>query len=93
MISSDGGTGGGIFRKMYGYFLCESADMIKNKELLASGYEFVKIGELWDNIGSELMELYNSGKDAIIQNLSPMILEIAEKEEKQCKQLDLITEK
>jgi hypothetical protein len=93
MISSDGGTGGGIFRKMYGYFLCESADMIKNKELLASGNEFVKIGELWDNIGSELMELYNSGKDAIIQNLSPMILEIAEKEEKQCKQLELITEK
>ncbi len=93
MISSDGGTGGGIFRKMYGDFLHESADIVKNRELSTIGNEFLKIGEMWENIGVELMELYNSGKDTIIQNLPPFILEIADKEEKELERLRMIVNK
>jgi hypothetical protein len=90
MISFNGGTGGGIFRKMYGDFLKESATLINNNEILTIGKEFLKIGELWDNIADELMELYNSGKELIIKRLPVMILEIADKEEKAFKRLKVI---
>lgn len=93
MISPDGGTGGGIFRKMYGEYLHESSEIAKNQDLFISGNEFLKIGELWDNIGSELMELYNTGNDSIIQSLPPLILEIADKEEKEFKRLRMIVNK
>ncbi|MFT3920177.1 BtrH N-terminal domain-containing protein [Cloacibacterium sp.] len=91
MISADGGTGGGIFRKMYGEFLQESSEVTKNKELFAIGTEFLKISEMWNNIANLLMELYETGKDSIIQNLSTYIIEIADKEEAEFKQLRIIT--
>ena len=36
-IHKDGGTGGGIFRKMYGEFLIEAAPIMKNENLLTLG--------------------------------------------------------
>lgn len=42
-IHSDGGTGGGIFRKMYGEFLLEAADSIQNSGLEDIGHDYIKL--------------------------------------------------
>jgi len=93
MISSKGGTGGGAFRKMYGEFLIETSEILKQQELANYGKEFLKVAVLWDNIATEMMKLFNTGKDSIIEKLPPMILDIAAKEEKILEQLKKTIEK
>ena len=44
MISADGGTGGGIFRKMYGNFLNEASKILKNPAINIIGNEIVVYG-------------------------------------------------
>jgi hypothetical protein len=83
MISADGGTGGGAFRKMYGDFLIESSAIINNKELADCGSSFLHIGKLWDSIGFEMMNIFNTGNVSIIDKLNGLILNIADMEEKE----------
>lgn len=83
MINADGGTGGGAFRRMYGDFLIESSTMLNNNDLADSGNNFVQIGQLWDNIGLEMKNIFNTGNPSIIDKLNDMILDIADNEEKE----------
>lgn len=81
MINADGGTGGGAFRIMYGDFLKESSSILNIEDLADCGDNFIRIGQQWDEIGMEMMNIYNTGENATIDKLSVMITEIAYKEE------------
>lgn len=72
-ISKDGGTGGGIFRKMYGDFLVESASILENSVFEQLGSEFLEIGEVWNNIANLMWELSISGDVALLMKMSKMI--------------------
>lgn len=90
MINADGGTGGGAFRIMYGDFLKESSSITKNKDLADCGNKFIQIGQLWDNVGLEMMNIYNSGDDSIIDQISLIVMNIAYQEENELRRLGQI---
>jgi hypothetical protein len=81
MINADGGTGGGAFRIMYGDFLKEASSRFNLKDLAECGNKFIQIGQLWDSVGMEMMNVYTTGDDSIIDNVSVMVMTIAEQEE------------
>lgn len=49
-IDATGGTGGGLFRYMYGRYLKEAAAITGRKELAAVGDEFRHIGDRWQEV-------------------------------------------
>ncbi len=51
-IDATGGTGGGIFRYMYGRFLGEAAAITGEAEFTAIGSEFAKIGDDWQVVAT-----------------------------------------
>lgn len=73
MISKDGGTGGGIFRKMYGEFLLEANNLLCNKEIEDVGKQYIKLSEQWDVLADTL---WNLGETGQINLLEPMSFQI-----------------
>ena len=51
-IDATGGTGGGIFRYMYGRFLHEAAEITGEPELAVIGDEFTAIGDDWQVVAT-----------------------------------------
>lgn len=72
-ISKDGGTGGGIFRKMYGDFLIEAATILDNKNIAILGAKFLEVSTQWDNIAEDLWQLSLSGNVSLLQKMSKEI--------------------
>lgn len=79
-ISKDGGTGGGIFRKMYGGFLIEASTILNSDRTAALGQQFIHVAELWDNISEDLWQLSLSGDTMLLEEMSRKILEVYEVE-------------
>lgn len=80
MISADGGTGGGIFRRMYGDFLVEASEIVKSADMKTLGQEYCKIAEAWDNVGDILWKVYESCDRALLGTISSLIQEIHARE-------------
>ena len=59
-IDRTGGTGGGIFRYMYGRFLAEVADITANQKLAKMAAEFSDVGDRWEGIA----EMFHQGAEA-----------------------------
>lgn len=75
-ISKDGGTGGGLFRRMYGDFLIE-ASMIMNDEVIkAIGKEFKMVSTLWDALADAMWMLSNDADCAHLSEMSSAIIKI-----------------
>lgn len=91
-ISKDGGTGGGIFRKMYGNFLIEAAVTMDNKNIAMLGKQFLEIAKQWDKIAEDLWQLSLSGNVSILQEMSKEIMGIYHQEKNlyQCLQKILV---
>jgi hypothetical protein len=51
-INPDGGTGGGIFRYMFGRFLHQGAGITGDARLAESAQEFQYIGDRWEELGA-----------------------------------------
>ena len=75
-INADGGTGCGIFRRMYGYFLKEASIILKSIEIKEAGEEFINISEKWDKVGDFMWNLYESGDKQLLIEMSDIIKEI-----------------
>ena len=74
-INADGGTGGGIFRKMFGGFLLESAPIIQSTAVEETGREFIELSTAWDAIAQKMWQLYETGNIALLDDMSPGIAE------------------
>ncbi len=79
-ISKDGGTGGGIFRKMYGDFLIEAAVIMDNKNIAMLGKQFLEAAKQWDKIAEDLWQLSLSGNVSLLQKMSEEIMGIYRRE-------------
>lgn len=75
-IRADGGTGGGIFRKMYGGFLCECAPVFQDERLPETGQRFIQTAALWDVVGEDLWQLSQNGNTELLEKMSASIAEI-----------------
>ena len=75
-ISKDGGTGGGIFRKMYGDFLIEASTILDNKNIAMLGTKFLEVATQWDKIADDLWQLSLSGNVSLLQKMSKEIMDI-----------------
>lgn len=58
-ISGDGGTGGGIFRRLYGSFLLEAAPLLNSRIFRETGTGFTGVSALWDGIAEDLWNLHS----------------------------------
>ena len=72
-ISGDGGTGGGIFRKMYGGFLAEAAPLLGEEGLVTLGGRFGEIAREWDVVAAGLRQLARTGDMALLPVLSETV--------------------
>ena len=59
-IDAAGGTGGGIFRYMYGRFLKEAADITGDARLAAAGEDMRGIGDRWQ----EVAQIFKAASEA-----------------------------
>ena len=78
------GTGGGGFRFIYGAFLEEAAEVLKNNALKECSQEITAIGDLWRDFALEVSRLYknrNHAHRAAYEELSHRLLTIAQREE------------
>lgn len=73
-ISQDGGTGGGIFRKMYGNFLIESSTIFQNEKVKTIGKQFLKVADAWDDIANDLWCLSESLDTTLLEKISKKIV-------------------
>lgn len=60
-ISKNGGTGGGIFRKMYGDFLVESSALLNSRTIQKIGFQYIDLSSSWDKIADTMWHLYVDG--------------------------------
>jgi hypothetical protein len=58
--------------------------------LAECGNKFIQIGQLWDTVGMEMMNIYTTGDDSIIDKLSVMVMTIADREEAELMRLQNI---
>ena len=89
-ISKDGGTGGGIFRKMYGDFLIESSDIIGDERLKKCGTEYKMEASMWDEAALIMEKLYETTDRKLLKEISNIAEEIHKKEESILTQLNII---
>lgn len=69
-ISADGGTGGGIFRKMYGNFLIEAAELLDYSRIRVIGRQFLTLSDQWDNVADDMWKLSQSGQSELLNQIS-----------------------
>ena len=79
-IHEKGGTGGGIFRRMYGDFLKEAADIWQDTRLVKLGEQFIAVSLLWDAVAELLWKLSQSGDIQLLDIISERVLDIYEQE-------------
>lgn len=75
-----GGTGyGGNFRRLYGRFLIESADILGRAVLRDIGGELISIGDRWTDLAMTCKDKSGSG-EAVVKDISPIAKDIYERE-------------
>ncbi len=81
-IDSKGGTGGGIFRYMYGRFLNAAAEITSDRRLVEVGKSLHVIGDRWQEVASIFERSFTVADPAAdLPGVSDHLLEIADLEE------------
>ncbi len=77
------GTGGGGFRFIYGAFLQEASEILKNPTLKTLSTEITEIGDLWRDFAIDASRLYKNRRKEFdgYDKISAKLFEIADKEE------------
>lgn len=86
-ISSDGGTGGGIFRKMYGDFLREADEFLPYKGLSDIGARFQDMAAGWDLLAGSMRLLGDTGDSGLFGNMKEDIFELYKTEKQLLEEL------
>ncbi len=87
-IDAEGGTGGGIFRYMYGRFLEEAATITGEDELAGIGAQFGIIGDHWQEIATTFKGCSEHDDPSLmLSEISNPLISIADQEEAAWKQL------
>jgi hypothetical protein len=76
MINADGGTGGGIFRRMYGDFLLQASNIVNCKELPQIGEKYLAIAQKWDEVGNLMWQLSETCQEQLLLEMSSIVKEI-----------------
>lgn len=81
-IDATGGSGGGLFRIMYGRFLKEAAEIAREPRLDKAGESMQAIGDTWQVVASLLREASTSANSgAALPEASQLLMEIAGREQ------------
>ena len=81
-IDPTGGTGGGIFRYMYGRFLVEAADITGEPRLAELGTEFRGVGDTWEEVATSFREAADAdGPGDVLEEVVAPMYGIADREE------------
>lgn len=87
-IHADGGTGGGIFRRLYGDFLKEAAVITGWIQLVELGQRFVEVSLLWDEVAGQLWQLSIDQDVQMLQAISTAVFQLYEIEQQLYLQLE-----
>ena len=92
-INAEGGTGGGLFRYMFGRFLIEAASLVGNQEFADCGEAFREIGNRWEEVGKWFKQKSQSANPVDDFGAgAPMLDTIADLEEAAWSQLSTVME-
>lgn len=77
-INADGGTGGGIFRNMYGGFLIEASEILQCNVINQIGGQFIILSEQWDMVADNMWKLFETGQSELLNSMSRSIKNLYE---------------
>ena len=72
-ISADGGTGGGIFRKMYGDFLIQASQIVCSEDMKYLGNCYINISKEWDKLADLMWKLSETANIELLHEMSDIV--------------------
>ncbi|MGL4697886.1 BtrH N-terminal domain-containing protein [Enterococcus larvae] len=79
-INKDGGTGGGIFRSLFGRFLIEAAPILEEHRLETIGTAFMELAAFWDELSDDMWRLHETADRKLLPEMSQAIQKLYKKE-------------
>lgn len=80
MLMEKAGTGGALFRNLYGDFLLESYEILGNKKIKTAYLEFIEIANLWAEVSLNFEKISQTSDDTYLKQASEILKLISKKE-------------